>query len=116
MLFMKYACTCRLVVVQLAPTRVWLVSVAPACRCLFVAAELFRLWEIRVGDAATQPADNAAIDQLPLCRQDTDTIRPGAHVYQVLCSQVVTGRYVAIRNGCNGCYLQVCEVQPFVHL
>lgn len=95
---------------------VWLVSVAPAHHCLFFATGLFRLWEIRVGDAATLPADNTAIDQLALCRQDTDPTRPGALVYQVLCSQVLTGRYMAIRNGCDGCYLQVCEVQPFVHL
>lgn len=69
-----------------------------------------------MGDATMEPADNTAIDQLALCRQDTDSNRPGALVYKVSCSQVLTGRYIAIRNGCDGCYLQVCEVQPFVPL
>jgi hypothetical protein len=96
-------------------------ATSPARLPCLTHAGPFRNWEIRVANHSDAPtttrmSDPGYYESLPLCVSDPDNTRPGATIFQVVCSKPVLGQYVIIHlvDPVHNATLALCEVEPFV--
>jgi hypothetical protein len=69
-------------------------------------------WEVRVG--SMRPQSNPDIDAMTLCVQDSDGSRPHTMVFHLMCKQIMSGRYIAIRHTDISDHLSLAEVMPWI--